>query len=137
MEVEFSFVGLDLAGWFLLLQKTLTEAAPDIAVDQIMPPPGAFGAVSFAKVKASLASVAGLATIIEAGASLYSAASPRLTTCEISVQTGQVKTLMTYECEKGNPTQLVEAVSNLVTESLQSHIDRHGHPQRVIIRPVR
>ena len=138
MEVEFSFVGLDLPGWFPRLQDTLgaMEAGPSLVVDQLLPPPGTFGADRFAKVKASLASAATLATIIGAGASLYSAVIPRPAACEVFVQTGQVNTIMTYDCKDGNPAQVAEAVSKLVAESLVKHTERHGHPQRVVIRPI-
>ncbi len=138
MEVEFSFVELDLAGWFPLLQNTLgaMEAGHALVVDQLLPPPGAFGAGGVAKVKASLASAVSLATIIGAGASLYSAVSPRPTACEVSVQTGQINTIMTYDCKDGNPAQLAEAVSKLLAERLVNHTERHGHPQTVVIRPI-
>lgn len=139
MEVEISFAGLDdLTGWFPLLQNALGAMGTGdaIVVNQLLPPPGTFGVGGAAIVKASLASAVGLATVIGAGSSLYSAVSPRPAACEVSVRTGQIDTVMTYDCKDGNAAQLAEAVSKLVSESLINHTAQHGHPQTVIIRPI-
>jgi hypothetical protein len=139
MEVEFSFVGLDRVNWFPRLEETLRmmESNPDFVIDQVLPPPGSLGAGAVAMLKASFASTVGLATIVGGGASLYGVLDPRPAACEVSVQTDQVKTTMTYECRYGTPADVAAAVSKLVAESLANHIDQHGLPQKVTIRPIR
>jgi hypothetical protein len=108
MEIEFSFVGLDRPDWFPLLQDTLGAMDSSLVVDRLLAPPGTFGAGGVAKVKASLTSAAAIATIIGAGASLIGVLNPRPAACEVSVQTGQVNTTMTYDCKEGNPAQLAK-----------------------------
>ena len=46
MEVDVSLVGLDVAGWFPLLQTTLSAIEPGspLSIEELFPPPGAFGA---------------------------------------------------------------------------------------------
>jgi len=139
MEVEVLFEGLDQADWFSHLRKTIGTMETDSAaeINQLFPPPGTFGAGRVAAVKATFVSAVGLATIVGAGASLYSAANPPPSVCEVSVQTGQSKTTMTYDCKAGNLTQMVENLSKLVAESLNTHIEQHGNPQKITIRPLR
>lgn len=139
MDVEISLFGLDLPGWLPLLEGRLSEVQMEslIIISPVAPPPGALGAGAGAMIKASLTGTVGLATVIGAAASLYSAVNPRPTACEVSVQSGEIRTVMTYDCKDADPVRLAQAVSRLVAESLPAHVSRHGQPHKVILRPVR
>ncbi len=118
MEVDVVFEGFDQADWFSLLKSALAamESDPALVVNQLLPPPGTFGAGGVAAVKATFASVVGLATVVGAGASVYGTVSTPPVACEVSAQTGQSKTTMTYDCKAGNPTQMAEILSKLVAK---------------------
>lgn len=138
MEVEISLLGLDVTDWFAQLKATLSELEPNssLVVEQLLPPPGSFGAGVSDTVKAVCATVVGLATIVGAGASVYSTRTPQPTACEVSFETGQIKTKMTFDCRGGNAAKLAEAFAKEMSESLANHAKQYGTPKKVVIRPA-
>jgi hypothetical protein len=138
MEAELSVVGLDLDNWCAIITANLGEAGvPGLVVSQVASPPGALGAGFPEKAKVVFDTVVGLATVVAAAVALYSLDVNTPAVCQVSVQTDQATTVLTYDCKSGDPVGLTRATSKLVAESLRVHIARHGYPHKVMLRPLR
>jgi hypothetical protein len=135
MDVEFALHGIGQNGWFPALRDTIQIANSDteILVSRILSPPGSFAASRIELVKASFASVVGLATITGGCVAVYSALEPRPSACEFLVHTDSITTRLTFD---GDPVELTKAVADLAEKSLSDHFEAHGTPTRVSIHPI-
>ena len=122
-----------MEGWLGKLHDILgvLPAARDVIAEQVLRPPGTFGAdeIPMARLKGpSLDTISKLAAIMGAAVTHYGATVPPPKQCEIVLRTGQAETFATYDCKSGVPAEIAEV--------LKLHVQKHGTPQKVKVTPV-
>ncbi len=133
MEIDIELPGVALAGWLPDLRAALAvqPGLGEVQVDAVRRA-GAFGADTTPTVRvktSALGAAAAVAAIVGAVVALYGATLPTSAPqCRIILRSGQVETMLEYDCRVG--------VQRELTEVLERHVRQNGAPQSVRLAPA-